>query len=134
VPEDDRQQPSAKRSRSISEHKEDDANSPTKRKRRRSISEHKEGDTNEAQLDDNRCSQEDGVEDPPVGHDDGIWMDDDAYGVVKGEELNNVPPKGENPWEYLWKPGAPPFKMELIACAERRNVEGLVKSLYCPRK
>jgi hypothetical protein len=78
--------------------------------------------------------QEDGVEDPPVGHDDGIWMDDDAYGVVKGEELNNVPPEGENPWEYLWKPGAPPFKMELIACAERRNVEGLVKSLYCPRK
>jgi hypothetical protein len=130
VPEDDRQQPPAKKNRSISEGKEDDANFPTKRKRRRCISEHKEDDINKAELDGCNYSQEDSVEDPPVDHDDGMWMDDDAYGLVKGEELNSVPPEGENPWAYLWEPGAPPFKMKLIACSERRNVEGLVKSLF----
>ena len=81
-------------------------------------------------MDDCNYVQQDSVEDPPADHDDGMWMDDDSYGVVKGEELNSDPPKGENPWAYLWQPGAPSFKVELIACTERRNVEGFLKSLY----
>lgn len=55
------------------------------------------------------------------------WMSKDVPGLVETEELGriNKEPHGSNPWEYLWKPGAPPFELEIVSCAHRRNVARL---------
>jgi hypothetical protein len=109
---------------------------PRKRKRRRCISEEKEekdGDADQNDIDDGLVSRQDSLDctdnQSDGKWDDGMWMNDEANGIVQGDELESDPSKSEDPWAYLWKPGAPPFKMELIACTERRNVEGFVKSL-----
>lgn len=66
------------------------------------------------------------------GPDHDVWMSDDVQGLVETEELPPIDttPEGVNPWAYLWEPGAPSFEIEVISCAERRNLKGLVASLY----
>jgi hypothetical protein len=118
----------------VSEHKQDDDSTPTKR---RSVDEGDEEDMNQNEFDNDGNYQECSLgrefdRDDGEG-DGGLWMDDEVYEIVQGNELEMDSPGGEDPWAYLWKPGAPPFEMEVIACAERRNVQGLMKALH-PKK
>lgn len=91
-----------------------------KRRRVRSISEEKRSEPN----DDDAMSTDSSSSDDDLFQDNDGWMSDSAQGMVQTDELPAVtePPEGgNNPWSYLWKEDAPPFKLEIVSSEKRRS-------------